>query len=46
MKKAGVQVEEQPDIPAFAEATKDLYKVLGDAIPMDIMEKVKNIPLE
>ncbi len=46
MKKAGVQVEEQLDISAFTEATKDLYKVLGDAIPMDIMEKVKNIPLE
>lgn len=46
MKKAGVEVEEKPNLEAFAEATKDLYKVLGDTIPLDIMEKVKNIPLE
>ena len=46
MKKAGVQIEEKPDLKAFAEVTKDLYKVLGDTIPVEMMEKVRNIPLE
>ena len=46
MRKAGVVINETPDLKAFAEATKDLYKVLGDAIPVEIMEKIRDIPLE
>ncbi|GAB1398625.1 2,3-diketo-L-gulonate transporter substrate-binding protein YiaO [Aminivibrio sp.] len=46
MKKDGVEIEEKPDLKAFAEATKDLYKVLGDVIPLKMMEKIRNIPLE
>lgn len=38
---AGVQIEETPDIEAFAEATKDLHKVLGGAVPDELVNKIK-----
>lgn len=41
IKKAGVEVEENPDKAAFAKATEDLYKVLEDAVPEALVQKVK-----
>jgi tripartite ATP-independent transporter DctP family solute receptor len=41
IRKAGVEILENPDIDAFAEATKDLYKVLGDVIPESLIEKIR-----
>ena len=38
---AGVQIEETPDIDAFVEATKDLHKVLGGAVPDELVNKIK-----
>lgn len=39
---SGVQVVEDPDIEAFAEVTRDLHKVLGDAVPDAIVQKIKD----
>ncbi len=42
IKKAGVQVEENPDKEAFAKATEDLYKVLADVVPEALVQKIKD----
>ena len=41
IKEAGVEVLENPNIDAFAEATKDLHKVLGGAVPDALVDKIK-----
>ena len=41
IRKAGVKIEEKPDLKAFAEATKDLYKVL-DQVPSDLVKKFRD----
>lgn len=41
IRKAGVKVEEKPDIKAFAEATKDLYKYL-DQVPASLVNDFKD----
>lgn len=38
---AGVEIEENPDKEAFAEATKDLYKVLSDQVPEELIQRVR-----
>lgn len=42
IKKAGVEVEENPDKEAFAKATADLYKVLSDSVPEALVQKIKD----
>jgi len=42
IKKAGVQVEENPDKAAFAQATADLHKVLADSVPEALVQKIKD----
>ena len=41
IRKAGVTVEENPDLAAFAEATKDFYKTM-DTVPADLVQKFKD----
>lgn len=41
IRKAGVEVLENPDIEAFRKATQDVYKVLGDAVPESLIEKIR-----
>jgi len=40
IKKAGVTIEENPDLAAFVEATKDFYKVM-DTVPAEMITKFK-----
>ena len=42
IRKAGVQVEENPDKAAFAQATADLHKVLSDSVPEALVQKIKD----
>lgn len=42
IKKAGVEVEENPDKAAFAKATEDLHKVLADSVPEALVQKIKD----
>ena len=41
IKKAGVTIEENPDVAAFKEATKDFAKVL-DNVPAELIQKFKD----
>ncbi|MGI6075812.1 MAG: DctP family TRAP transporter solute-binding subunit [Pyramidobacter sp.] len=41
IRKAGVDVEEHPDKEAFAEVTKDLYKVVSDQVPEELVQFVR-----
>lgn len=41
IKNAGVEVEENPDKEAFAKITEDLYKVLADSVPEELVMKIK-----
>lgn len=41
IRDAGVEILENPDVGAFAEATKDLHKVLDGAVPDALVEKIK-----
>ena len=42
IRKAGVEVEENPDKEAFAKATEDLHKVLSDSVPEALVQKIKD----
>lgn len=42
IRKAGVEVEENPDKAAFAKATEDLHKVLADSVPEALVQKIKD----
>ncbi len=42
IRKAGVEVEENPDKAAFAKATEDLHKVLSDSVPEALVQKIKD----
>ncbi len=42
IRKAGVEVEENPDKAAFAKATEDLHKVLADSVPEALVLKIKD----
>lgn len=41
IREAKVEILENPNIDAFVEATKDLHKVLGGAVPDSLVEKIK-----
>lgn len=41
IRTAGIEVEEHPDITAFAELTKDLYKVISDTVPEELVLKTR-----
>jgi TRAP-type C4-dicarboxylate transport system substrate-binding protein len=41
IKKAGVTIEENPDVAAFKEATKDFGKIL-DMVPAEMIQKFKD----
>ena len=41
IKKAGVTIEEKPDVAAFMEATKDFGKIL-DMVPAELVQKFKD----
>ncbi len=45
IRKAGVEVVENPDKEAFAEATSGLYKVL-DNVPVELIKKIKEAVAE
>ncbi len=40
IRKAGVEVVENPDKAAFAKATEDLHKVLADSVPVALVQKI------
>jgi len=42
IRKAGVEVEENPDKAAFAKATEDLHKVLSESVPEVLVQKIKD----
>lgn len=42
IRKAGVQIEENPEKEAFAKATADLYKVLSDVVPESLVQKIRD----
>ena len=42
IRKAGVEVEENPDKAAFAKATEDLHKVLSESVPEALVQKIKD----
>ncbi len=42
IRKAGVEVVENPDKAAFAKATEDLHKVLADSVPEALVQKIKD----
>jgi tripartite ATP-independent transporter DctP family solute receptor len=42
IRKAGVEVEENPDKAAFANATENLHKVLADSVPEALVQKIKD----
>jgi tripartite ATP-independent transporter DctP family solute receptor len=42
IRKAGVQIEQNPDKEAFAKATENLYTVLSDIVPPALVQKIKN----
>lgn len=41
IREAGVEIEENPDKEAFAEVTKDLYKVVSDQVPEALVQRVR-----
>lgn len=41
IRKAGVEVEENPDKAAFAKATAELHKVLSDTVPEALVQKIR-----
>lgn len=41
IRKTGVEIEENPDKAAFAEVTKDLYKVVADSVPEALVLKIR-----
>lgn len=43
IKVAGVQVEERPDLDAFAKATESIAKLAQETVPADLMEEAKAI---
>jgi tripartite ATP-independent transporter DctP family solute receptor len=42
IKKAGVQVEQNPDKEAFAKVTANLYTVLSDIVPPSLVQEIKD----
>lgn len=42
IRKAGVEIEENPDHAAFAELTKDLYKVISDTVPEELVMRIRD----
>lgn len=42
IRAAGTEVEEHPDIPAFVEATKDLYKLIADSVPEELVFRIRD----
>ncbi|RRD63889.1 TRAP transporter substrate-binding protein [Fretibacterium sp. OH1220_COT-178] len=42
IRKTGVEIEENPDKAAFAEVTKDLYKVVSDVVPEALVQRIRD----
>ncbi len=41
LKQAGVKVEENPDLAAFAKATQNLYKIVSDTVPEALVKRIR-----